>query len=300
MPASSRSKYDLLAVDIDGTLLDSAGRVPAENIGALHRAREAGLRIVLCTGRSWTESRFAIDAISATEAMVSAGGSMVVDTRSGRTLHRFSMPHSVVGGVVDLLTERGLAALVLKDRCVSDHDYLVVTREGAPIDPVSTWWFETLGVRYRIAGSIEEDEHPEWTVRVGACAPSASTLPIRDVLLERFGESVMFHSFPAVIAPEHVKNDGSGGMYHVVEAFDRAAHKWSGIAWLCEQLGVDAARTAAIGDQINDVSMVTHAGLGIAMGNAVDELARVADRRTRSNDEAGLAFAVDRILSGEW
>lgn len=293
-------KYDLLAVDIDGTLADSSGRVPRENAEALRRAIDAGLEVVLCTGRSRAESLFAIEAIGPTRAMVSAGGSMVVDPGSGSTMHRFAMPHDVVRGVVDVLTGEGHAALVLKDGTVSPVDYLVVTQNGATIDPVTTWWFETLGVSYAEVGSLDDDEHPEWTVRVGACARSTRTLPIRDDLLGRFGEQVLFHSFPAVVAPEHVKNDGDGGTYHVVEAFDRSAHKWSGISWVCERFGVDPRRTAAIGDQINDISMIEGAGLGIAMGNAVPEIRDLADVHTATNDEFGVAKAVDRLLAGEW
>ncbi|MEO1534371.1 MAG: HAD hydrolase family protein [Planctomycetota bacterium] len=293
-------KYDLLAVDIDGTLADSTGRVPPENAEAIQRAKAAGIEVVLCTGRSRAESGFAIEAIGPTRAMVSAGGSMVVDPGSGATMHRFAMHEPVVRGVVDLLTDEGHAALVLKDGDVSPVDYLVVTQNGATIDPVTTWWFETLGVSYTEVGSLDEDEHPEWTVRVGACAPSTRTIPIRDDLLGRYGEHVLFHSFPAVVAPEHVKNDGSGGMYHVVEAFDREAHKWSGIAWLCERFGIDPKRTAAIGDQINDITMIENAGLGVAMGNAVDEIASIADAHTATNNEFGVALAIDRILAGEW
>ena len=295
-----KRKYDLLAVDIDGTLADSSGRVPRENAEAIRRAKAAGIEVVLCTGRSRAESGFAIEAIGPTRAMVSAGGSMVVDPGSGATMHRFAMHERVVRGVVDLLTAEGHAALVLKDGTASPVDYLVVTQNGATIDPVTTWWFETLGVSYAEVGSLDEDEHPEWTVRVGACAPSSRTLPIRDDLLGRFGELVLFHSFPAVVAPQHVKDDGGGGMYHVVEAFDRAAHKWSGIAWVCERFGIDPKRTAAIGDQINDITMIENAGLGIAMGNAVGEIRGIAGAHTASNDECGVAMAVDRLLSGEW
>ncbi|MEL6496996.1 MAG: HAD hydrolase family protein [Planctomycetota bacterium] len=293
-------KYDLLAIDIDGTLADSAGRVSPENIDAVQRAKAAGMEVVLCTGRSRAESGFAIDAIGPTRAMVSAGGSMVVDPATGETLHRFPMHEPIVRGVVDLLTAEGHAALVLKDGTVSETDYLVVTQNGASIDPVTTWWFETLGVSFAEIASLDEDEHPEWTVRVGACAPSSRTVPIRDDLLERYGERVLFQSFPAVVAPEHVKNDGSGGTYHVVEAFDRDAHKWSGIEWLCERFGIDPRRTAAIGDQINDTTMIERAGLGIAMGNAVSPIKSLAAAQTGTNDEHGVATAIDRLLAGEW
>ncbi|MEM9166009.1 MAG: HAD-IIB family hydrolase [Planctomycetota bacterium] len=299
-PGVSRRRYDLIAIDLDGTLLAPGGRVPDANIRAVRRAIDAGYAVSVCTGRSWAESRFALEAIGVDAPMVSAGGSMIVDPHSGETLHRYAMPDSVVRGVVERFTARGLASLVLKDPGVSPHDYLVVLGDGATLDPVSEWWFEALGVTYRMVESLDEDEHPEWSVRVGACAPSDSTLPIRDELMRAYERSLLFHSFPAVAAPELVKDAGPRGEYHVVEAFDVDAHKWSGVAWVCDRLGLDPARTVAIGDEINDVTMIQGAGLGIAMGNAVDEVARVADRRTARNDEAGLAQAIDRVLAGVW
>jgi hypothetical protein len=292
--------YDLLAVDLDGTLFDSRGRVPPANAEALRRARAAGITVVLCTGRNWSESRAAIEAIGADAPMVCAGGSLVADPATGRTLHRCAIPDTVVRGVVSLLNREGHAALVLKDPSVSPHDYLVVSPDGTRLDPVSSWWFESHGVRYSLVETLEDDAHPEWTVRVGACAPSSRTIPMRDELSARFGGGLLFHSFPAVVAPHHVTDAGEQGTYHVVEVFDGAANKWSGIEWVCRALGIDPARTAAIGDQINDLPMIRGAGLGVAMGNAVPEIRSAARRHTTGNDECGVAHAVARILDGAW
>jgi hypothetical protein len=210
------------------------------------------------------------------------------------------MPRATVAGVVELLNAEGHAALVLKDPSASPHDYLVVAPPGAALDPVSVWWFDKHRVSFTTVRSLEQDEHPEWTVRVGACAPAVRTVPIRDELARRFGDGVVFHSFPAVAAPAEVSLDASRGLFHVVEAFDAGAHKWAGIRWVCGALGIDPSRTAAIGDEINDLPMIRHAGLGIAMGNAVDDVRRAAARHTASNHELGLAQAVDRLLDGSW
>ncbi|MFI4872242.1 MAG: HAD-IIB family hydrolase [Phycisphaerales bacterium JB061] len=291
--------YDLLAIDIDGTLADSKGRVSKENIEAVHRAREAGFAVLLCTGRNYAESAFAAEAVGAVHPMVTAGGSMVVEPGTGNTLHRFAMRTQIVQSVVDVLNRSGHAALVLKDRLASGFDYLVVRGDGGhELHPVTEWWLNHMQLTRRDVATLADDEHPEWTVRVGACGPSTFTMPLRDEIFELLQEQVTLHSFPAVTSQEHA--DGFDGQYHILEAFDSLTSKWAGIGWVCNELGIDPARTVAIGDQVNDLSMISGAGLGIAMANAIDEVHELADHATLDHNESGVAHAIDRVLSGDW
>lgn len=288
--------FDLIAIDIDGTLIDRTGHVPEANVEAIARAREAGVVVLLCTGRNYAESVFAARAVGVTDPMVTAGGSMVVDPGSGRTLHRFAMRRPVVQGVVDVLHRRGHAALVLKDRDASGFDYLVVSGEaGHRLHPVTEWWLRHMELESRTVPSLDHDEHPEWTVRVGACGPSSWTLPMRDEIGELLGEQVTLHSFKAVTSSEHVP-----GEFHILEAFDARAHKWAGISWVCAQLGIDPRRTMAIGDEVNDLSMVSSAGLGVAMGNAIEPLKARAKHIVAPHHEAGVAQAIGNVLRGDW
>lgn len=298
-PPRTKLNYDLIAIDIDGTLIDRTGHVPEANIEAIARAREAGVTVLLCTGRNFAESVFAAKAVGVTDPMVTAGGSMVVDPGSGHTLHRFAMRQPVVQGVVEVLHRRGHAALVLKDRIASGFDYLVVTGEGGHrLHPVTEWWLDHMQLESREVSSLDFDEHPEWTVRVGACGPSSWTLPMRDEIFELLGEQVTLHSFPAVTSREHIP--GLEGEFHILEAFDSQAHKWAGISWVCAQMGIDPKRTMAIGDEVNDVSMISGAGLGVAMGNAIEPVKAKAKYTVGMNHEGGVAQAISRVLGGEW
>jgi len=292
-------RYDLLAIDIDGTLADRRGKVSVRNIEAIHKARQAGFVVLLCTGRNYAESVFAARAVGAVHPMVTAGGSMVVAPDTGKTLHRFAMRVPIVQGVVDVLNNRGHAALVLKDRQVSGFDYLVVRGEaGHRLHPVTEWWLDHMELTFREVATLAEDEHPEWTVRVGACGPSSFTIPLRDEIDELMGESITLHSFPAVTSREQA--NGFDGEFHILEAFDSMTSKWAGIGWVCQELGIDPARTVAIGDQINDLSMIRGAGLGVAMDNAIQEVHELASRVTLDHNESGVAHAIDNVLRGDW
>ncbi|MCB9845340.1 MAG: HAD hydrolase family protein [Phycisphaeraceae bacterium] len=299
MSGPGRPAYDILALDLDGTLLNSRREVSEENRRAVARARRAGMRVCVCTGRGLVESRFALEAIDQTDPVVLAGGAIIACPTTNRSLHRFPIDVPLVERATELLLDRGHAALILKDALCVGYDYLVV--QGAqrhPIEPVTRWWFEQLRVAVRYAGSLGEDEHPEHTVRVGACGRSSSFGVVKRQVAEAFGDQLLVMHFGAVSNPEH--DLGDGDTLDVFEVFDRRANKWNALSHLAAELGVPRERIAAIGDEVNDESMIEHAGLGVAMANAVPSVRDRARHTTRSNDDHGVAYAVDRILSGEW
>lgn len=294
-------RYDILAVDLDGTLLRRDGCVSRVSIDALARAREEGLRVVVCTGRGWVECKHILAAIRQQDPVVVAGGSIIAQPESGRTVHRFSMAHTLVRGAVDTLLAQRHAALVLKDPSEAGFDYLVVRGEhNVELDPVTRWWFGAMNVRVREAVHLDHDEHPEHTVRVGACAPASKLSSLTAALAASAGADGVVHDFPAVVAPDDACGTGTHDPMHVLELFDARATKWAGITHLAAAWDIAPERIAAIGDQINDLSMIKGAGLGIAMSNAIPALKDAAERHAPTNEEDGVAYAVERVLSGEW
>lgn len=291
----------MLALDLDGTLLGPDGRVSAANRAMVWRAREAGMFVTLCTGRGLAESRVAIDAIEQADPVIVAGGAMIACPATGRTLHRFGLNAEKTRHAVRVLIDHGHPALVLKDPLDAGYDYLVVSGpDDHPLDPVTAWWFREMNVRVRFARSLDEDEHPEHTVRVGACASSRTLGRVEAELIRALAGELMIHNFPAVVAPEHTRSLGEGEFMHIIEMFDKDAHKWTAVSHLAAQRGIRPEEVVAIGDQINDTVMIAAAGLGVAMGNAVEEVSAVAKRRTLSHAEDGVAHAIGRVLSGEW
>jgi hydroxymethylpyrimidine pyrophosphatase-like HAD family hydrolase len=108
------------------------------------------------------------------------------------------------------------------------------------------------------------------------------------------------HHFPAVLRPEHAATLPPGQRLHILEVFDKQANKWSAIQWLAASHGVTRERICTIGDEINDLPMISQAGLGVAMRNAVGSVKAAAGRHTLGNDEDGVAHAIGCVLSGEW
>jgi len=286
-------RYDLLVIDLDGTLLDRHGRASERNCAAIHMARDAGVEVIIATGRAYVESQLVLSSIACEGAVIVAGGAMLCDSRTGETLDRHTMPHELVTKISASLIQHGHNAQILKDASATTYDYLVVG--GATLDPATQWWFETQPVRVRFAAELGEDVHPDDSVRVGTVASGTQLKSIADELIEDLGDQVFLQSWSAVTAAEAI-----GSKTHLLEAFNPKVNKWTMVERYCRSHDIDISRTAAIGDALNDISMLRNAGLGVAMGNADAGVMHVCQKVTCDHNADGVASAIEHILSGAW
>ncbi len=276
------SKYRLIAIDLDGTLLSPTGKVTERVRQAVHGALSAGLRVCFATGRNWTESLAILRDVGHYDSAVFVGGAMVVDTRQRITLHRTMMQPALAAAVCDALESWGHAVLALQDTHAAGADYLI-TAEAEINESTRRWLEATESVVHRTP-QLGQHPHPH-TIRVGICAPTEEVSRVKKVLNEQFGPRILCQSlFVPVYDVE------------VLEVFDPAVNKWQGIMHVARQHGIAPEQIIAIGDDINDLPMIQNAGLGIAMGNARPEVLAAAKRVIAANAEEGLAQFLEELI----
>lgn len=288
-----QARYDLLVIDLDGTLISSDGSVSPRNVRAIDAARDAGLEVIIATGRSLAESRAALTRIGHAGLLIAAGGSMLCDVASGRTLGRRTLPPELVEEATRWLIEHDHPALILKDAHAAGYDYLIVG--DGELDPASRWWFDRMGATIRRVTNLSDDEHPEDSVRAGAVASEARLAPLAQRLRQAFGDRCAMQHWSAVTSTH-----ATGSPTHLLEIFDARVSKWSMLCEHCSSRSIESGRIAAIGDGLNDVELIAGAGLGIAMANAGPEVMEVAGQVTGHHDADGVADAIERLLSGVW
>ena len=268
----------LVAIDIDGTLLDSHGRVPGENIAAIVAALEAGVHVVLVTGRSFPFARAVVDGVLPDAVSLIVSNGAIERTLGGRTLAR-------------RLLEREAARRVLEHtRPFRHHSALLFDREAAG----------------HVVAETLDWEHPNrrryWERHrhfIGHAAPLEAALS-EDPIQVMFNGGVeamreVFASLQglegvAVCRTEYERRD-----FALVDVTAAAATKEQALAWRAAELGFEAAQVMAIGDNFNDLGMLEFAGLPVVMGNAVAGMKNRGWRETGSHDEAGVARAIHRF-----
>jgi hypothetical protein len=276
------TRYDLLAVDLDGTLLNSDHRVPPANRDALHRAHAAGMKIVLCTGRAYVETEPIIHEIGLDlDAAVTVFGAVLVDVPTGRTIDCTPLTLDAARDISLWFRERKYTVLWLIDRDQSGCDGYIFDgpRRHAAVDR----WLARTPCIVRRPNTLDEATSPPVRVTI---IDDAATLHAVSADLEREFAGRIVHN--VLTAPAYEVT--------LIEAFAPNVNKWYGVEKLCRRWGVDPRRTVAIGDDVNDVDLLRSAGLGVAMANAHPATRAAAHRTTRSNDEDGVAEVIAEIL----
>ena len=278
--------YRLIAIDLDGTLLNPQGRVSDRTRNAIHRVLGTGARVCFATGRNWRESRPIFDAVGHLDVAVTVGGAVVMDAVAGRILHRRTMNGTLAAEVCRVLEDGGNAVLALQDHEVSDVDYL--TSDGLQMDPSTQSWLELTATKARRLATLGSEPH-QHTLRVSIVAPPKETAVALERLAERFGERIMFHCIAV-----------GGRNVEVLEIFDPLVNKWYGLQFVARRAGIRGEDIIAVGDDLNDLHMLRAAGLGVAMGNAHPQAIAAAKRVIGSHAEDGLAiFLEEMVESGQ-
>jgi Cof subfamily protein (haloacid dehalogenase superfamily) len=264
----------LIASDLDGTLLDELSQVSARTSQAIMDATAQGLFVVVATGRQLPQVP-AVLAACGVRYVVGSNGAIASDLATGTLLFEDLLAPQTAAGIVAFLTAEleGVRFSAVRDhgaRHAAEPGYLdlVTPREQ------ELWWSHL--TPQDLATVVSEP-----TLKLTVRHPVLTADELK-VVLERSG-------LPGFSATT------SGAPF--LEVQGAGVTKATGVARLCRLLGVGATEVLAAGDAGNDVEMLAWAGLGVAMGNAVEPALAVADWVTVRNDEDGLARAIENVLA---
>jgi hydroxymethylpyrimidine pyrophosphatase-like HAD family hydrolase len=282
---STDSAYRLVALDIDGTVLNSAQEVTPELREVLALLAQRGVRTVLSTGRRWRNTVSVLREMGHVHPVaVCCGGALIKEAEGEQTLLTAPMKHATARLTARLFRECGLVPMLLYDRPLSGRELKLAESDRARaeslpylrMNPGSFDWY---------AGDYPDGDEPPlvaYTVDDGQKVRRAE-----GPIVEGLGEL----GIVKVMAQRRYGPDQVA-----LEVHDPKATKWHALEWLLEQWGVRAEEVVAIGDDVNDLPMLEAAGLSVAMGNAVPEVKALADTVTTSNDEHGAALALRKAF----
>lgn len=277
-----KSRVRLLAIDIDGTLLNSQWQLPPPNREALIAASDRNVHVVLVTGRRFTFARSIAEQLSIPWTLIASGGA-VVKTRSGETLARRLLPRADAKAVLATACEYRHAALLIFDR--EGPGQIVVEQINPWHAPVDGYLERNRGYLLQIE-RLEDALHEEDPIQVLFAGPVE---PMRTVvtLLERSPCGPRVH----LARTEYPQRD-----FTLLDVLHPLANKGTALAALAKRWDVSPEEIMAVGDNWNDLEMLEFVGLPVLMGNSSPELKKRGWVTTGTNDEAGVAQAIERFL----
>ena len=277
--------YRMVAIDLDGTLLRKDGTMGERTRLALQAAVRQGIKVVICTGRRFRTTLPILAELQLAVPVIVHGGQLIKDAGTYETLHHNYLSKDFSLEVVKFLKAHGVTPIVYVDLFAQGIDiYLDNERDGHPFH---LKYLQLNRSHCHFVGDVTRVFCPQ-TIHVGALAdrPSLERLNVR---IEReFGSSV-----------RHLIMNNTNDEGAFLEIMNSDSSKWRALSRLIEMEGLTPEEVICIGDEINDLEMIRHAGLGVAMGNAIQAVKAVAGYITCSNEEDGVAHVVEQFLLKE-
>ena len=274
--------YRVLAIDIDGTLVNSRDEIPPATREALARATRAGIRVVLATGRRYSHTLHLVEHLGLRVPLVTASGGLVKDPADHRTLYRSRFDDGLLRQMLSVVASCGHDALLFCDTYTEGFDY------------------------YQARAEASSPELAEYLARNAGCGriwPDMLTSPPPDVLggfamgsrLDMLELERQLHARLPGRLTTHVLHPLRYRGF-LCELFPAGVTKWSAICHLAAGWGIGPEAICAVGDDTNDVAMIRAAGLGVAMGNAQPAAKAAARRIAPALEDDGLVEVVRWLL----
>ena len=271
--------YELIAFDMDGTLLDSSKRVLPSSERAIAEAAAAGKTVAIASGRSPVMVELDQASLGPVRYAICCNGTVLYDLEEHRVVSSASLPHEAIVAALDALGDEDAMIDVFQGRgffCQPSH-----------VDRMPEFGLGIYQPMYRATAWLVDD------VRATLLDPSESYQKfIFHLTSPEARERVV--AAMAGVPVEMARSEVSS-----LEFSPQGVTKATGLLALADLLGIDHAATIAVGDADNDLDMLRAAGLGVAMGNANERAREAADVTVADNDHDGCAEAIRRFLLGD-
>ncbi|SDK58963.1 Cof-type HAD-IIB family hydrolase [Lacicoccus qingdaonensis] len=285
----------LIAIDMDGTLLTPEHSITPRTILAINKALEQGIQVVIATGRAFYEAHGIVREYDLKIPYICLNGAQIRNEQH-EIEENYPMNNDLITEVTDVFKSEDVFYQIYTDKAIyttsieRDIDIFIELAEQSGGDPDVEKIRRLMRERIAKTSLKEVDNYRE--------------------IYEREDEHVLKFLAASSNKPKLVRTKSylneidqlavSASSYGNIEVTRKGAQKGIALEKMAEELNVDLKDAMAIGDNLNDISMLKRVGTAVAMGNATSEVKAIADVVTGTNIEDGVATAIENILNSEY
>ena len=284
--------YKLVAIDLDGTLLNSYGQVSKKNKEILKEAQERGIEIVLASGRSTNSVKNIANEIGDCKYIICGNGSLIYDLQKEEIIYDKFIEKAKALQIIKICEQNSIYYNVYTENMVIaktlSNNVLFYHQENANKPENKKTKINLVDNIYEYVEKLENENILKFTI-------SDTSSIIFNSIIKKLREIKKIDVLDVAHMSRKIIKSGTEEVlleYYYTEITRENVDKWNAIEWLIEQLKIGKEEVIAKGDKVNDKLMRENAGMGIAMGNSAPYIKEIADKVVANNNEDGVTEAL--------
>lgn len=271
-------KYKLICIDMDGTLLNKSGEISKRNLEAIKKAYSNGVNVAVTTGRLFASANYFADLLGVKTPVIASNGAYIREKSSDKIIYKSLLGHDNSIKIVEVLKKFDLYPhfntydSIFTEKIINSSLFYSKLNETLPEDRrikihmVEEWQKALKENENEILKCIVIDKDIEKIKKAKEEISKIGTLEVVSSLKKNF------------------------------EIMSKGVSKGNAVEMLANYYGINKSEVICMGDNENDLSMIKYAGLGVAMGNAEDFVKESADYITDTNENDGVAKAIEKFI----
>lgn len=288
--------YKLVAIDLDGTLLNSYGEISQKTKDIIKKATMNGVEVVLASGRPISSVEDLANELNANNYLISGNGAIVYDMNKQEIVYDKFLSKQQILNIIKICDENSIYYNIYTENDVLtkslNYNTLFYHNENAHKQEEKR---TNINIMNNVYDYVEKSENIKF-LKVTVCDQSRivfnsiikklRTIPDIDVLDVAHMSKKIIKSGTEEVLVE----------YCYTEITNKNVNKWEAIKYILKEKNIKAEEVIAIGDNINDKEMIENAGLGVAMGNSTQEILNIADTKVSTNNEDGVYEVFEKYV----
>lgn len=281
--------YKLVAVDLDGTMLNSYGVVTENTKNTIKKVIENGAEVIIASGRPIDSIKSIAKEIGSKNYFIAGNGALIYDIKNDKIIYEKYMSKSKVLEIIKICEENSIAYNVYTDKTILatslKYNVLYYYKENLKKEESKKTNINIVKDMYEYVKNMQEDKFLKITI----CDDNKTVF---DSIMKKIKKIEEIEALDVSHMSRKMIRQGTEKIpieYYYTEISLANVDKWNAIEFLIKKLNIETEKVMTIGDNINDKKMIENAGLGIAMKGSTPVVTNVADDIAESNNEEGVA-----------
>lgn len=286
--------YKLIAIDLDGTLLNSYGQISEKNKNALQKAKKEGVEIVLASGRSTNSVKNIASDLQIGNYIICGNGSLIYDLQKNEIIYDKFIDQKKVLQIIKICEENSIYYNIYTEKMVIaktlNNNVLFYHQENASKPENKKTKINLVQDIYQYIQQVQGENVLKITI-------SDNDNIIFNSIIRKLREIKNIDVLDVAHMSRKMIKSGTEDVsieYFYTEITNENVDKWYAIEHLLGITNIQKEEVMAIGDNVNDKIMIENAGIGIAMGNSAPYIKEIADKVVANNNEDGVAEAIEK------